>query len=166
MGRNFASISAVHSSAINLPHIFIQRESIRRASTRIEFNATSASDDNTRNGHRCVCAVDDHGVAVRALDNTLIHATLDQRGAAAATNGGTLPNTTPDQPYLTDFLVRDFPRLTKRKSAGATFDWKLGRADRVSVIDADELARELEVIIQEAKRKRDTASAVTLGRLS
>ena len=54
------------------------------------------------------------------------------RGAAAATNGGTLPNTTPDQPYLTDFLVRDFPRLTKRKSAGATLDWKLSRADRVS----------------------------------
>ncbi|MEY4006400.1 MAG: hypothetical protein RLZZ221_2496, partial [Verrucomicrobiota bacterium] len=54
------------------------------------------------------------------------------RGAAAATNGGTLPNTTPDQPYLTDFLVRDFPRLTKRKSAGATLDWKLGRHDRVS----------------------------------
>ncbi len=55
------------------------------------------------------------------------------RGAAAATNGGTLPNTTPDQPYLTDFLVRDFPRLTKRKSAGATLDWKLGRHDRVSL---------------------------------
>ncbi|MFM9030729.1 MAG: TonB-dependent receptor plug domain-containing protein, partial [Opitutaceae bacterium] len=54
------------------------------------------------------------------------------RGAAAATNGGTFPNTTPDQPYLTDFLVRDFPRLTKRKSAGATLDWKLGRHDRVS----------------------------------
>ena len=54
------------------------------------------------------------------------------RGAAAATNGGTLPNTTPDQPYLTDFLVRDFPRLTKRKSAGATLDWKLGGHDRLS----------------------------------
>ena len=55
------------------------------------------------------------------------------RGAAAATNGGTLPNTTPDQPYLTDFLVRDFPRLTKRKSAGATLDWKLGRRDILSI---------------------------------
>ena len=54
------------------------------------------------------------------------------RGAAAPTNGGALPNTTPDQPYLTDFLVRDFPRLTKRKSAGATLDYKLGRADRLS----------------------------------
>ena len=55
------------------------------------------------------------------------------RGAAAATNGGTLPNTTPDQPYLTDFLVRDFPRLTKRKSAGATLDWKLGPRDRIAL---------------------------------
>lgn len=34
-----------------------------------------------------------------------------------------------------------------------------------SVIDADELARELEVIIQEAKRKRDTPSAVTIESL-
>lgn len=34
-----------------------------------------------------------------------------------------------------------------------------------SVIDAEELARELEVIIQEAKRKRDTASAVTIETL-
>ena len=34
-----------------------------------------------------------------------------------------------------------------------------------SVIDADELARELEVIIQEAKRKRDTPTAVTVETL-
>jgi TonB-dependent receptor len=54
------------------------------------------------------------------------------RGAAAASNGGALPNTTPDQPYLSDFLVRDFPRLTKRKSAGATLDYKLGTRNRLS----------------------------------
>lgn len=53
------------------------------------------------------------------------------RGAAAAT-AGNLPVTTPDQPYLSDYLVRDFPRQTRRKSAGATVDYKLGAHDRVS----------------------------------
>jgi TonB-dependent receptor len=55
------------------------------------------------------------------------------RGAAAATNGGNLPNTTPDRPYLSDFLVRDFPRQTRRTSAGATVDYRLGPRDRVSL---------------------------------
>jgi hypothetical protein len=44
-----------------------------------------------------------------------------------------LPNTTPDNPYLTDFLIRDFPRQTRRTSAGVTLDYKLGPRDRVSL---------------------------------
>ncbi|MBL9199884.1 MAG: TonB-dependent receptor [Opitutaceae bacterium] len=55
------------------------------------------------------------------------------RGAAVPTNGGTFPTTTPDRPYLTDLLVRDFPRLTKRKSAGATLDWRTSRHGRLSL---------------------------------
>ncbi len=55
------------------------------------------------------------------------------RGAAAPTNGGFLPTTTPDKPYLSDYLFRDFPRQTRRTSAGATLDYKLGAADRLSL---------------------------------
>ena len=55
------------------------------------------------------------------------------RGTALATNGGTLPDTTPDRPYLTDFIIGDTPKLTKRNSFGVTFDFKLGNHDRVSL---------------------------------
>ncbi|MEN9637025.1 MAG: hypothetical protein RL077_5429 [Verrucomicrobiota bacterium] len=55
------------------------------------------------------------------------------RGAAAASNGGNLPTTTPDKPYLSDYLFRDFPRQTRRTSAGATLDYKLSPTDRLSL---------------------------------
>lgn len=55
------------------------------------------------------------------------------RGVSAATNGGTLPDTTPDRPYLSDYLVSDWPRQSQRSSAALTMDFKLGRADRLSV---------------------------------
>jgi iron complex outermembrane receptor protein len=55
------------------------------------------------------------------------------RGVSAATNGTTLPATTPGNPYLTDYLVRDFPRQARRSSAGLTLDFKLSRTDRVSL---------------------------------
>ncbi|MBM3854745.1 MAG: hypothetical protein FJ399_16595, partial [Verrucomicrobia bacterium] len=51
--------------------------------------------------------------------------------AANATNG--LPATTPDRPYLTDYLVRDQPRMSRRTSAGLTLDYRFGRADRLSL---------------------------------
>ena len=54
------------------------------------------------------------------------------RAAAAGTNGGFLPTTTPDKPYLSDYLFRDFPRQTRRTSAGATVDYKLSAADRLA----------------------------------
>lgn len=51
--------------------------------------------------------------------------------AATATNG--LPATTPDKPYLTDYLIRDQPRQSRRSSAGITLDYKFGPADRISL---------------------------------
>jgi TonB-dependent receptor len=51
--------------------------------------------------------------------------------AATATNG--FPATTADQPYLTDYLIRDQPRQSRRSSAGVTFDYRFGPADRISV---------------------------------
>ncbi len=61
------------------------------------------------------------------------------RGAGNATNApaangtpGALPDTTPDQPYLTNYAVRDGTKLTSRASLGATIDYKLARNDRIS----------------------------------
>jgi TonB-dependent receptor len=54
------------------------------------------------------------------------------RGASAATNGNTYPDTTPDRPYLTDFAVRDGSALQQRTTFGATADFKLTRNDRIS----------------------------------
>ena len=54
------------------------------------------------------------------------------RGAFAPTNGTTLPDTTPDRPYLTDFTVLDGPRTESRTSLGGTIDYQLGLHDRLS----------------------------------
>ena len=55
------------------------------------------------------------------------------RGTALVTNGGTLPDTTPDRPYLTDFAIGDQPKLTKRNSFGITLDFKATPRDRLSL---------------------------------
>jgi TonB-dependent receptor len=55
------------------------------------------------------------------------------RGTALVTNGGTLPDTTPDRPYLTDFTIGDQPKLTKRNSFGVTLDFKVTPRDRLSL---------------------------------
>jgi iron complex outermembrane recepter protein len=55
------------------------------------------------------------------------------RGASAATNGTTLPDTTPDRPYLTDYAVRDGAALQQRSTFGTTVDVKLSRNDRLSL---------------------------------
>ncbi|MBI5766375.1 MAG: TonB-dependent receptor [Verrucomicrobia bacterium] len=55
------------------------------------------------------------------------------RGVSAATNATTFPATTPDRPYLTDYLVRDQPRQSRRTAAGVTIDWKLTATDRLNV---------------------------------
>ena len=55
------------------------------------------------------------------------------RGAGAATNGGTLPDTTPDNPYLSDFLVRTESKIADRSSFATTVDYRLGAATRLSL---------------------------------
>lgn len=51
--------------------------------------------------------------------------------AANATNG--LPATTPGNPYLTDYLIRDQPRQSRRSSAGVTLDYRINPANRLSL---------------------------------
>jgi len=53
-------------------------------------------------------------------------------GAGAATNGNTLPDTTPDRPYLIAYRFLDRPWFSKRITLGATADLKLTRNDRLS----------------------------------
>ena len=62
------------------------------------------------------------------------------RGAGAVTNGITAvtaatqyPDTSPDRPYLSDYVVEDGGKTTMRTSAAATLDYKLSRNDRVSL---------------------------------
>ena len=54
------------------------------------------------------------------------------RGAGAVTNGAAFPDTTPDRPYLSQFLIQDAPKVTTRRSVGATVDFKLTPKDRVT----------------------------------
>ncbi|MES2697322.1 MAG: carboxypeptidase regulatory-like domain-containing protein, partial [Verrucomicrobiota bacterium] len=54
------------------------------------------------------------------------------RGAGAVTNGAAFPHTTPDKPYLSQFLIQDAPKVTTRRSVGATVDYKLTPNDRVT----------------------------------
>jgi TonB-dependent receptor len=58
---------------------------------------------------------------------------LTWRGGGAATNGGTLPDTTPDRPYLTDYAVRHTAALQERDTWGLTADAKLTPRDRISL---------------------------------
>lgn len=53
-------------------------------------------------------------------------------GTFQATNGTTLPDTTPDRPYLTSYQYRERPVLSKRTTLGGTADFKITRNDRLS----------------------------------
>jgi len=55
------------------------------------------------------------------------------RGAGAATNGTTLPDTSPGAPYLTDYAVRVSTSWSRRTVHAATLDYKLSRNDRLSL---------------------------------
>ena len=57
---------------------------------------------------------------------------LQWRGAGVATNGVAFPDTTFDQPYLTQVQINDDLRLNKTTSAGLTFDFKLSPRDTLS----------------------------------
>ncbi|MBI5768671.1 MAG: carboxypeptidase regulatory-like domain-containing protein [Verrucomicrobia bacterium] len=54
------------------------------------------------------------------------------RGAQAATNGVAFPHTTPDQPYLSTLVVQDAPKVTTRRSVGASLDLKITPRDRLT----------------------------------
>ncbi len=54
------------------------------------------------------------------------------RGAGAVTNGAAFPDTTPDRPYLSQFLIQDAPKVTTRRSVGATVDFRVTERDRVT----------------------------------
>ncbi|MDO8541309.1 MAG: TonB-dependent receptor [Opitutaceae bacterium] len=58
---------------------------------------------------------------------------LNWIGAGAQSNGNAFPHTTPDRPYLTTFQVQDAPKVTTRRSFGATVDYKLTPHDRVTL---------------------------------
>lgn len=60
------------------------------------------------------------------------NAQMTWRGAGAVTNGAAFPHTTPDRPYLSQFLIQDAPKVTTRRSVGATIDYKLTPHDRVT----------------------------------
>ena len=54
------------------------------------------------------------------------------RGVIDATNGVAFPHTTPDRPYLASYVLRTGGKDTKRRSVGATIDYKFSpRAHRV-----------------------------------
>ncbi len=55
------------------------------------------------------------------------------RGANTATNGAAFPNTTPDRPYLSQYLIQDAPKVTTRRSIGASIDYKLTPNDRFTL---------------------------------
>ncbi len=57
---------------------------------------------------------------------------LNWIGAGAASNGNAFPHTTPDQPYLNTYSVQDAPKVTTRRSFGATVDYKFTPHDRVT----------------------------------
>ncbi len=59
--------------------------------------------------------------------------TTTWRGAGAVTNGAAFPNTTPDQPYLSGYVIQDAPKVTTRRSVGFTFDYKFTPHDRINV---------------------------------
>ncbi|MBL9189655.1 MAG: carboxypeptidase regulatory-like domain-containing protein [Opitutaceae bacterium] len=54
------------------------------------------------------------------------------RGAGAVTNGTSFPDTTPDRPYRSDFLVRVESKIADRTSFATTVDYKLSPTDRFS----------------------------------
>ena len=54
------------------------------------------------------------------------------RGVGAATNAN-FPATTPGNPYLTGYQVQDAPKVTTRRSIGASIDYKFTAHDRVTL---------------------------------
>lgn len=56
------------------------------------------------------------------------------RGTGSTTNGTTFADTTPDNPYLSDFSVRDGGAMVTAQSFGATLDFQLSRTDQLNFV--------------------------------
>lgn len=54
------------------------------------------------------------------------------RGAGAVTDGVAFPHTTPDKPYLSQYLIQDAPKVTTRRSLGLSLDYKFSAHDRLT----------------------------------
>ncbi len=61
------------------------------------------------------------------------NSTMTWRGVQAATNGNAFPHTTPGNPYLSQYQVQDAPKVTVRRSVGASIDYKFTAYDRVTL---------------------------------
>jgi TonB-dependent receptor len=55
------------------------------------------------------------------------------RGTQSATNGNAFPNTTAGNPYLSAYRVQDAPKVTTRRSVGASIDYKFTAYDRITL---------------------------------
>ncbi len=71
------------------------------------------------------------GASTQYVEGPLL--TNTWRGSGTATNGTTFPDTTPDRPYRSDFLVRIESKIADRTSFAATADYKLSPTDRFSL---------------------------------
>jgi len=100
-----------------------RREPTRKVSP--EFMASAVVPVNKRFGFTLSASTSPVYTPQEFMQNTW-------RGAGAATNGTTLPDTTPDRPYLTDYAVRDRTAIAERKALGATLDYRLTPNDRLS----------------------------------
>ncbi|MFM9032604.1 MAG: TonB-dependent receptor domain-containing protein [Opitutaceae bacterium] len=61
------------------------------------------------------------------------NSTMTWRGVQSATNGTTFPHTTPGNPYLSQYLIQDAPKVTTRRSVGFSLDYKFTERDRVTL---------------------------------
>ncbi len=64
--------------------------------------------------------------------NTWIGAGTASNGLTATTAATQFPDTTPDKPYLSSYVVEDGGKHTQRRSLGATIDYKFSPYDRMS----------------------------------
>ena len=61
------------------------------------------------------------------------NSTMTWRGVQSATTGTAFPHTTPGNPYLSQYLIQDAPKVTTRRSVGVSLDYKFTERDRVTL---------------------------------
>ena len=143
---------AALAGAVNM----VPLSAFERSKPVVNYNVTMMMRDNARDFHRspgplreparkvhpgsdfsAIVPINDRfGFTVSGSASALYtHGAFMQNtwaGAAQATNGTTLPDTTADRPYLTGYIYRDRPVLSKRITFGGTVDYRLSRYDRLS----------------------------------